>query len=106
MEQLTTSELKEKISNGENLVLDFYATWCGPCKIMLNNLEMANDSLVKESGGDPKFSFYKFDVDSDMNFAVEMGVRSVPTIKVFKNGVEFYSKSGVISSLEIIKLLN
>jgi hypothetical protein len=35
-----------------------------------------------------------------------MGVRSVPTIKVFKNGVEFYSKSGVISSLEIIKLLN
>ena len=47
MLQLTTKELKEKISNGENFVLDLYATWCGPCKVMLTNLEKVNEVLIK-----------------------------------------------------------
>ena len=42
MEQLTSNELREKISNWENFVLDLYAVWCGPCKVMLNNLERVN----------------------------------------------------------------
>ena len=45
MEQLTTSELRNKIENGENFVLDLYATWCGPCKVMLNNLSKVNESV-------------------------------------------------------------
>ena len=36
--KLTTQELKQKIESGENFILDLYATWCGPCKVMLNNL--------------------------------------------------------------------
>ena len=53
MQQLTTEQLKEKMQNGENFVLDLYATWCGPCKIMLSNLEKVNESLIKESTGTP-----------------------------------------------------
>ncbi len=42
--QLTSEELKQKIDLKENFVLDLFATWCGPCKIMLGNLEKVNDS--------------------------------------------------------------
>ena len=106
MQQLTTNELKEKINNGENFVLDLFAVWCGPCKVMLNNLERVNESLIKESNGSPSFGIYKFDVDSDMDFAREFGIRSVPTIKIFKNGEESYSKTVVMSPAELLKLLN
>ena len=106
MQQLTTNELREKIKNGENFVLDLYATWCGPCKVMLNNLTKVNESLIKESASAPKYDIYKFDIDSDMDFVRELGVRSVPTIKIFKNGNEVFSKAGVMTSNEVLGLLN
>ena len=106
MQQLTTNELREKINNGENFVLDLYATWCGPCKVMLNNLTKVNEPLIKESVSAPKYNIYKFDIDSDMDYIRELGVRSVPTIKIFKEGSEVFSRAGVISSNEILGLLN
>lgn len=106
MQQITTNELREKIKNGENFVLDLYATWCGPCKVMLNNLTKVNESLIKESASVPKYDIYKFDIDSDMDFVRELGVRSVPTIKIFKNGNEVFSKAGVMTSNEVLGLLN
>lgn len=106
MQQLTTNELKEKINSGENFVLDLFATWCGPCKIMLNNLSKVNESLLKESSNQPKYKIYKFDIDSDREFVInEMGIKSVPTIKIFKNGVEVFSKPGVMSPSEVMNLL-
>jgi thioredoxin 1 len=106
MEQLTANELREKISNGENFVLDLYATWCGPCKVMLNNLTKVNESLISESTDRPKYGIYKFDVDSDMEFMRELGIRSVPTIKIFKEGSEVFSRAGVMSPTEVLGMLN
>lgn len=107
MEQLTTEQLKQKISEGENFILDLYATWCGPCKIMLNNLTRVNESLISESKGQPKFKIYKFDIDSDKDFVVsELGIRSVPTIKIFKEGKEVFSKPGVMSPNDVLSLIN
>lgn len=107
MEQLTTEQLKQKIDNGENFVLDLFATWCGPCKIMLNTLTKVNESLIKESTGEPNYKIYKYDIDSDREFVVnELGIRSVPTIKIFKEGKEVFSKAGVMSQTEVINLLN
>ena len=105
MQHLTTNELREKIKNGENFVLDLYATWRGPCKVMLNNLTKVNESLIKESASAPKYDIYKFDIDSDMDFVRELGVRSVPTIKIFKEGAEVFSKAGVMTSNEVLGLL-
>jgi len=106
MQQITTQQLKEKISNGENFVLDLFATWCGPCKIMLGNLAKVNESLISEST-EPKYSIYKYDIDTDKEFVVtELGVRSVPTIKIFKQGKEVFSKPGVMSPKEVLTLLN
>ena len=106
MQQLTSEELKEKISSGENFVLDLFATWCGPCKVMLTNLEKVNESLIKESVGAPKYNVYKFDIENDMELMREMGVRAVPTIKIFKEGSEVYSRAGVMSPAEVLGLLN
>jgi thioredoxin 1 len=107
MQQLTTAELKQKISEGENFVLDLFATWCGPCKIMLNNLTKVNESLIKESNGSPVYKIYKYDIDTDKDFVMtELGIRSVPTIKIFKEGKEVFSKAGVITPNEVMSLLN
>lgn len=107
MEQLTTQQLKQKIDNRENFVLDLYATWCGPCKIMLNTLDKINESLLKESSGEPNYRIYKYDIDSDREYVVnELGIRSVPTIKIFKEGKEVFSKAGLMSQIEITNLLN
>lgn len=104
MELLTTQELKKKINEGENFVLDLYATWCGPCQVMLRNLTMVNESLTKE---DSNYKIYKYDIDSDREFVVnELNIRSVPTIKIFKKGQEVFSKAGVMSPSEVINLLN
>lgn len=107
MQQLTTEELKQKMQNGENFVLDLFAKWCGPCKIMLNNLSKVNESLIKESNGSPSYNIYKYDIDTDKEYVMsELGIRSVPTIKIFKEGKEVFSKAGVMSPNEVMTLLN
>ena len=102
--QLTSEELKQKINNKENFVLDLFATWCGPCKIMLGNLEKVNESLIQK--GTPKYSVYKFDIEQDMDLMKEWNVRGVPTIKIFENGEQTFSRPGVMSPDQLIKLLD
>jgi thioredoxin 1 len=107
MQQLTTDQLKEKMQNGEDFVLDLFATWCGPCKIMLNNLSKVNETLIKESTSAPKYNIYKYDIDTDKEFVVnELGIRSVPTIKIFKEGKEVFSRPGVMTPGEVLNLLD
>jgi thioredoxin 1 len=107
MQQLTTDQLKEKMQNGEDFVLDLFATWCGPCKIMLNNLSKVNETLIKESTIAPKYNIYKYDIDTDKEFVInELGIRSVPTIKIFKEGKEVFSRPGVMTPGEVLNLLD
>ena len=102
--QLTSEELKQKINNKETFVLDLFATWCGPCKIMLGNLEKVNESLIQK--GTPKYSVDKFDIEQDMDLMKEWNVRGVPTIKIFENGEETFSRPGVMSPDQLLKLLD
>jgi len=75
---------------------------------MLNNLTRVNESLIKEQkDNDKNFTIYKYDIDSDKEFVInELGIRSVPTIKIFKEGKEIFSKAGVLSPNEVLSLLN
>lgn len=107
MKQLTTEQIKQKIQEGENFVLDLFAVWCGPCKVMLSNLEKVNESLIKESKNEtPSYGIYKYDVESDMEFSRELGIRSVPTIKIFKEGKEVFSKPGVMTPSQVLSLIS
>lgn len=105
MQEITTAEIKQKLQNGDNFIIDFYATWCGPCKVMLENLKKVK-STITESQLSSNYEIYKFDIDNDKEFVIEeLGIRSVPTIKFFKGGEEKYSNRGVMTPNEVFKVM-
>lgn len=79
MEIITEKNFQEKIKTGVTVV-DFFATWCGPCRMMGPILEEAAQEL-----GD-KVQIFKVDVDEDEALARSFGILSIPTIIIFKDG--------------------
>jgi len=104
--EITSVELKQKIENGEKVLVDFYGVWCGPCKIMKPTFEkIANQ--IKEDGSEVQM--YTMDVDNNREYASELGLRSIPTIKGFSKGKEILSEVGVKQRetiLEMVEKLN
>lgn len=81
MEIEITSENFEKLKNGElPLVVDLWATWCGPCRA----LSPIISELAKDYDG--KINVGKCDVEENDDIAMEYGVRNIPTLLFFKNG--------------------
>lgn len=71
---------KEVLKASEPVLVDFYATWCGPCKAMAPAL----DTVAKEMAG--KVKVVKIDVDQNPNVTTEFGVQAMPTLMLFKDG--------------------
>ena len=88
VEHLNDSNFTEKTANGIALV-DFFATWCGPCRML--------GPIIEEIGEeyDGSFGVYKVDIDECEDIAMDFGIMSVPTIVVLKNGVEVERMIGV-----------
>lgn len=101
--EITSTELKNKIKNGEKLLIDFYGVWCGPCKIMKPMFESVSQTL-KEQNSD--IQLYTFDIDSDRDFVSELGLRSVPTIKAFSDGKEVFTEVGLKQKNAIMEMTN
>ena len=81
MEKLTNENFEEKVLGNNKVVLvDFFATWCGPCKMLTPILEQVSENA------DGKFEVFKVDVDECFEVAKQYGIMSVPTMIVFKNG--------------------
>lgn len=79
--QLTTQEFQsEVLESTEPVLVDFFATWCGPCKMMAPVI----DQLSEEMNG--KAKVYKIDVDQARDIAAKYSIMSVPTLVFFKNG--------------------
>jgi len=98
---ITSRELREKMESGEKFIVDMYAEWCGPCRVLGPIVEKYANKL-KEEGSE--VGVYKFDIESDRDLAVEMGVRSIPTIKAFSNGKVVSTKMGVIQEAQLNEL--
>tara|TARA_R110001632_G_scaffold8386_2_gene33105 strand:- start:1117 stop:1410 length:294 start_codon:yes stop_codon:yes gene_type:complete len=94
---MTFSEI---IHQEKPVLIDFFAEWCGPCKMMSPVLKEVKDAL-----GD-QVSILKIDVDKNQSIAAKYQVRGVPTLILFKKGKQVWRQSGVLKQKEIIDVIN
>ena len=94
-------ETFSQIISGNQLVLvDFYATWCAPCKMMHPVLEQ-----LKEKQAD-RLRIIKIDVDKNPSLATQYQIQSVPTLIAFREGNMLWRQSGALSLSQLIKTLD
>ena len=79
-QQFKDDSVKEIIASGRPVVIDFWATWCGPCKRMAPLV----DELAEEYAG--KAEIGKYNIDEETDLATEFRIMSIPTVLFFKNG--------------------
>lgn len=87
------------IQSDKPVLVDFFATWCGPCKMLAPILKEVKTNLGE------RISIIKIDVDKNQNVASQYQVRGVPTMILFQNGKQLWRQSGVISKEDIVKII-
>lgn len=91
VEKVTVQNFEEKVKNHSGLtVVDFFATWCGPCKMLAPIVEAAASEY-------PDVQFCKVDIDEEMALATEYQIMSVPTLLFIKDGSVAKKSIGLIS---------
>jgi thioredoxin 1 len=93
------SSFNNIINSEKPVLVDFYAIWCGPCKVLGPVLKEVKDNL-----GD-KVSIIKIDIDKNQQLASQYQVRGVPTMILFQNGKQLWRQSGVLDKSDIIKII-
>lgn len=97
--QVNSENFETEVLNSENTVLiDFYADWCGPCKMLSRVVEQ----FASEN---ENIKVVKINVDDEQDLAIEYGVMSIPTLVVIKNGQEANRSVGLVSKGDILNLV-
>ena len=91
-------KFEELLNSGELVIVDFFATWCGPCQMYMPIF----DEVSQETG----INMIKVDIDKETDLAGEQGVMGVPTNIAFKNGKEVSRFSGFKSKEELLDFIN
>ncbi len=100
LQNLTEETFEEQVKAAPLAMVDFWATWCGPCKLM----GPVVDKLAEEYDG--KVVVGKVNADDEMDLVQDFGIMSIPTIIFFKNGEEIDRKVGVVPASELKKVLD
>ena len=99
MKQFTKDELDALVASGEKVVVDFFASWCGPCKMLAPVFESA---AAKAEG---RAVFGKVDIDAEPELQQRYGIMTVPTIILFKDGAVAHRQSGLMNEAMLLELL-
>lgn len=93
------SAFKDIVASKTPTLIDFYADWCGPCKMMPPILKE-----VREKLGD-SVRIIKIDVDKNSDLSAKLQIQGVPTLAIFKEGKILWRQSGVIPAHQLVPLI-
>ena len=97
---LTVSNFDEVIVNSDRpVIVDYWAPWCGPCKMMGPNFEKAAKNFPL------KTLFVKVNTEDEQQLGARFGIRSIPTLMIFKGGKEVHRASGALSEEQLNSLV-
>jgi len=97
--EISSIDLNEKIKNNEKLIVEFWAPWCGPCQMMkpvFEGVASTNESNVQ---------MYTMNIDNNREVAMSLGIRSIPTVKMFNMGQIVETRVGVLNESQIKELV-
>ena len=97
--EITSIELQEKINSGEKVIVEFWAEWCGPCKMMKPIFER----VASENTTDVEM--HTMNVDLNKEVGMSLGIRSIPTIKVINGGEVTETKVGMLNEGQLKSML-
>ena len=101
MEVVNAEEFNTNIETGSGIgVVDFFATWCGPCKMLAPVFQEASDEVGS------KANFVKVDIDKNMELARKYSVSTVPTVMIFKDGKPVETMVGFMPKEKLISKIN
>ena len=96
IKHLTKEEFDKETK--DYLLVDFYATWCGPCKMIASVLDLLDSKNI--------IDIAKVNIDEERQLAIETGIEVIPTLLLFKDGKEIKRSSGFMTEQELIKWVN
>ena len=98
LKHLTDETFEKEVDKDKLVLVDFFATWCGPCRMQGPILERVKDEVGDE------VEIFKLDVDECEKTAKKFGVMSIPTLILFKNGREVAKNVGLLSQEQVLNL--
>jgi thioredoxin len=99
IQELTESTYAAATAGPGLTVIDFWASWCGPCRAMAPQFE-------KAAGLRPQYRFAKVDVDGEPGLASALGIRSIPTLMVVRDGTPVAAQAGVVRAQQLVEALD
>jgi len=96
--ELTSKNLESSIENNDILLIDFWAEWCGPCKMFGPTFEKASEQY-------PDIAFAKCNTELQQQAAASFGVQSIPTLAVFREKILLYLQPGALPESALIEII-
>ncbi len=96
---LTTDQFEETVLADGIVLVDFWADWCGPCKSFAPVYETVSERY-------PEITFAKVDTEQEQQLSGQLGIRSIPTIMAFRDGIQLFSQPGAMGENDLTELVS